>query len=83
MNFGKLLLTMEQRQLIDTLYKSSNSLELQYDLNNSQQQQDTSLKLTELGLDKSSCDALESRWTVQYSDKWGQAQGLKRTLFQW
>ncbi|KAJ3927532.1 MAG: hypothetical protein NXY57DRAFT_965389 [Lentinula lateritia] len=82
-HFKKLLLDAHQRQLIDKLYAESKSIEFLYDPNASNQQLSAETKLLALGLDSVSRNTLESRWTAQYSVKWGSGiQEQRRTLFQ-
>ncbi|KAJ3855966.1 hypothetical protein EV368DRAFT_79123 [Lentinula lateritia] len=79
----KLLLNAHQRQLIDILYAESKNIEFLYDTNASKPQVSAEAKLLALGLNPVSRNALESRWTAQYSVKWGSGmQEQRRTLFQ-
>ncbi|KAJ3861142.1 hypothetical protein EV359DRAFT_66734 [Lentinula novae-zelandiae] len=79
----KLLLNAHQRQLINKLYAESKSIEFLYDPNASNQQLSAETKLLALGLNPVSRNALESRWTAQYSVKWGSGiQKQRQTLFQ-
>ncbi|KAJ3907755.1 hypothetical protein F5879DRAFT_986170 [Lentinula edodes] len=82
-NLKKLLLNAEQQRLIKTHYENSKNIELLYDINSPHQQESARSSLVEIGLDPASQNALESRWTAQYSVKWGRGmQEQKRTLFQ-
>ncbi|KAJ4491421.1 hypothetical protein C8J55DRAFT_398283, partial [Lentinula edodes] len=80
----KLLLNANQQQYIAELYAESKNIESVYNLNDLQQQQEAEAKLIALGLDPVSRNALESRWTAQYSVKWScGTYEQRRILFQW
>ncbi|KAJ3857308.1 hypothetical protein EV368DRAFT_25110, partial [Lentinula lateritia] len=79
----KLLLNANQQQHIAELYAESKNIESVYNLNDLQQQQEAEAKLIALGLDPVSRNALESRWTAQYSVKWScGTYEQRRILFQ-
>ncbi|KAJ3869202.1 hypothetical protein EV359DRAFT_76897 [Lentinula novae-zelandiae] len=79
----KLLLDAEQQHAIGVLYMESKNTESLYNQNLSEEQQNAKAKLLMLGLDPDSRNALENRWTAQYSVKWVCGmQEQKRTLFQ-
>ncbi|KAJ8078160.1 hypothetical protein PM082_000366 [Marasmius tenuissimus] len=72
-----------QNAALDLLYNQGATTSLDYDVQDVDLQQQAYQKLTELGLDVVSRQALESRWSVQYSDSWTTAKETKRrTIYQ-
>ncbi|KAJ3888769.1 hypothetical protein GG344DRAFT_52937 [Lentinula edodes] len=65
----KLLLDAEQQHAIGVLYMESKNTESLYNQNLSEEQQNAKAKLLMLGLDPDSRNALENRWTAQYSER--------------
>ncbi|KAJ3860770.1 hypothetical protein EV359DRAFT_75017 [Lentinula novae-zelandiae] len=80
---GKLFVSLSCLTRLSSNKASSKNIELLFDIDNSHQQESAHSSLIEMGLDSASQNALESRWTTQYSVKWGHGtQEQKRTLFQ-
>ncbi|KAK1234712.1 hypothetical protein PQX77_002079, partial [Marasmius sp. AFHP31] len=73
----RLQMNSTQKSALDLLYEQGNITSLDYNVQDVKLQQDAYQKLADLGLDVVSRQALESRWSVQYSDSWTTAKETK------
>ncbi|KAJ8089484.1 hypothetical protein PM082_014736 [Marasmius tenuissimus] len=79
----RLQINGQQNRALELLYDGGKTCTFEYDVVDTEVQQEAFKKLSELGLDIVSRQSLESRWSIQYSDSWTTAKETKRrTIYQ-
>lgn len=81
-----LQLNPEQKARLSTMYEQADVLSMDFSADNSAAQELAQRKLTEIGLDRTVRNSLESRWNVQWSTTWALKKvndQQKRILYQW
>lgn len=86
MQLKHLALDAVQLASIESIYQEERETCLTFTKDHPEDQSRAQDYLTSLGLDREAREALESRWSVQWSTSWDNGKGgdkRRRILFQW